>query len=62
MRAVGVLAALAVLAVLGHASIEILPYNPVANPEAVVLSGNARFTVLTPNLIRMEYSSSGSWR
>lgn len=30
--------------------------NPVANPDAVVTSGNARFTVLTPEMIRLEYS------
>eukprot|EP00698_Gefionella_okellyi_P018500 TRINITY_DN5552_c0_g1_i1.p1 TRINITY_DN5552_c0_g1~~TRINITY_DN5552_c0_g1_i1.p1 ORF type:complete len:938 (-),score=168.17 TRINITY_DN5552_c0_g1_i1:17-2830(-) len=33
-------------------------YNPVANPKAVVTVGNARFTVLTDRLIRMEYSQS----
>lgn len=33
--------------------------NPVANPEAVVVSGNARFTVLTPEMIRIEYSDKG---
>ncbi len=38
---------------------ELLPYNPVANPSAVVVAGNARFTVLTDRIIRMEYSSSG---
>ncbi|MCR5077997.1 MAG: glycoside hydrolase family 31 protein [Prevotella sp.] len=27
-----------------------------ANPKAVVLSGNARFTVLTPEMIRIQYS------
>ena len=32
-------------------------YNPVANPEAVVASGRARFTVLTPRMIRIQYSS-----
>ena len=30
--------------------------NPVANPAAVVQSGNMRFTVLTPQLIRIQYS------
>ncbi|MDE3057536.1 MAG: DUF5110 domain-containing protein [Bacteroidota bacterium] len=30
--------------------------NPVADAHAVVLSGEARFTVLTPQLIRMEWS------
>ncbi len=31
-------------------------YNPVANPDAVVQSGRMRFTVLTPQLIRIQYS------
>ncbi len=31
--------------------------NPVADPNAVVTMGNARFTVLTPELIRMEWSA-----
>ena len=30
--------------------------NPVANSDAVIVSGNARFTVLTPEMIRIEYS------
>ena len=38
----------------------LLPYNPVANASAVVTSpdGMARFTVLTPRLIRMEYAAT----
>ncbi|MDR0415154.1 MAG: glycoside hydrolase family 31 protein [Prevotellaceae bacterium] len=31
--------------------------NPAANPAAVVTSGNMRFTVLTPELIRIEWSA-----
>ncbi len=31
-------------------------HQPVANPEAVVKSGKARFTVLTPEMIRIQYS------
>lgn len=31
-------------------------HNPQANPAAIVTSGNMRFTVLMPELIRMEYS------
>ena len=31
--------------------------NPVADPAAVVTSGNARFTVLTSQMIRIQYSS-----
>nr|MDE6464039.1 DUF4968 domain-containing protein [Muribaculaceae bacterium] len=30
--------------------------NPMAKPQAVVEDGNARFTVLTPEMIRIEYS------
>ncbi len=35
--------------------------NPVANPKAVVLFGHARFTVLTPQLIRMEWSAGNQF-
>ena len=31
--------------------------DPVANPEACVVAGNARFTVLTDRLVRMETES-----
>ncbi|MBP3758157.1 MAG: DUF5110 domain-containing protein [Prevotella sp.] len=33
--------------------------NPVAHPEAVVQSGKARFTVLTPEMVRIQYSQRG---
>ena len=33
--------------------------NPVANPKATVVCGNARFTVLTSRLIRMEWAQDG---
>lgn len=32
-------------------------YQPIADPAAVVTVGNARFTVLTPEMIRIQYSS-----
>jgi alpha-glucosidase len=35
--------------------------NPVADPKAVVVSGNARFTVLTPQLIRVEWAEDGKF-
>ena len=35
--------------------------NPVADPAAVVTSGRARFTVLTPEMIRIQYSSSAKF-
>lgn len=45
---------------LGQASLKAADAaNPVANPQAVVVSGNARFTVLTPEMIRIEYSDKG---
>ncbi len=36
--------------------------NPVANPQAEVVFGNARFTILTPQLIRMEWSADGKFQ
>jgi alpha-glucosidase len=36
-------------------------YNPVADSRAVVTLGHARFTVLTPELIRMEWSADGKF-
>jgi Glycosyl hydrolases family 31/Domain of unknown function (DUF5110) len=35
--------------------------DPVADPGAVVVMGKARFTVLTPQLIRMEWASDGKF-
>jgi hypothetical protein len=35
--------------------------NPLADPRAVVTVGNARFTVLTPQLIRMEWAANGKF-
>lgn len=35
--------------------------SPVARPDAVVRSGNARFTVLTPEMVRIEYSDKGAF-
>jgi hypothetical protein len=35
--------------------------DPLADPQAVVMIGNARFTVLTPQLIRMEWSPDGKF-
>lgn len=39
-------------------SLTLSAHNPAAPSEAVVESGNARFTVLTPEMIRIEYSDS----
>lgn len=35
--------------------------NPIADPKAVVFAGHARFTVLTPELIRMEWAADGKF-
>ncbi len=35
--------------------------KPVANPESTVVSGNTRFTVLTPRLLRLEWSETGTF-
>src|SRR5580704_2167252 len=32
-------------------------YDPIADPRAVVIVGSARFAILTPQLIRMEWAS-----
>jgi hypothetical protein len=37
------------------------PYDPVADPVAMVIAGNARFTVLTRQMIRMEWSFEGKF-
>ena len=36
-------------------------YNPVADPQAMVREGNARFTILTPEMIRIQYSNKGQF-
>ncbi|MEO6829793.1 MAG: TIM-barrel domain-containing protein [Acidobacteriaceae bacterium] len=35
--------------------------NPVADPKAIVVFGHARFTVLTPQLIRIEWSATNEF-
>lgn len=37
------------------------PNDPVAGPKAVVTLSNARFTVLTPQMIRMEWAADGKF-
>ena len=36
-------------------------YDPVADPRAVVTTGHARFTILAPQLIRMEWAADGKF-
>lgn len=54
MRAAAVLALLAAVAALPLGKYELYEYNPVANVTATVVSGNARFTVLTPQVPMVE--------
>ncbi|WP_295728465.1 glycoside hydrolase family 31 protein [uncultured Muribaculum sp.] len=35
--------------------------NPIADEKAIVTCGNARFTILTPQMVRMEWSADGKW-
>ena len=49
----------AVVAIALLPSLAIAADNPKADENAVVVAGNARFTVLTPQLIRMEWSEDG---
>lgn len=35
--------------------------RPIANPKSIVIHGNARFTVLTPRLLRLEWSETGDF-
>jgi hypothetical protein len=46
---------------ISHVSATETEYAPQANPEAIVTSGKARFTVLTPRMIRIQYSSSSQF-
>ena len=51
------------MSLLCHILMALLPLvasvEPTAPQEAVVVSGSARFTVLTPQLIRMEWAEDG---
>lgn len=53
------------MSILCHILLALFPLiaggNPMAPQEATVISGNARFTVLTPQLIRMEWSEDGKF-
>ena len=43
-------------------SLSLAAMQPVADPGAIVLAGNARFTVLTPSIVRLEYSATQQWQ
>lgn len=36
-------------------------YDPVADPRAIVVAGHARFTVLTPQMVRLEWAADGKF-
>ena len=36
-------------------------HHPLATPAAVVVAGQARFTILTPQLIRMEWAADSQF-
>ena len=38
-----------------------LTNDPVANPNAIVVIDNARFTILSPQLIRLEWAKDGKF-
>ncbi|HHY56643.1 MAG TPA: hypothetical protein GYA08_14550 [Chloroflexi bacterium] len=38
-----------------------LPFDPIADPAAVVTAGNVRFIVLTVRLLRLEHSPTGAF-
>ena len=44
-----------------HAQVSADATEPKADPKAMVTVGNARFTVLTPELIRMEWAADGKF-
>eukprot|EP01084_Bolivina_argentea_P023375 43600_1 len=46
---------------LSNAQWSIKNYNPIANTKSIVKTNTARFTVLTDNLIRMEYDPTGTF-
>ena len=50
------------LAVLLCSSFSFAAMQPQADPRAIVVAGNARFTVLTPYIVRLEYSTSHQWQ
>lgn len=59
VRMVGVWTVLMLSTALAHAAGHGKPASPVAEAGAVVRFGNARFTVLTDRLVRMEWAADG---
>jgi len=61
VRLLAIVALWAVVLVACIGAYEQQAYNPIANKKALVVLNNARFTILTPQLIRMEYSGTGKF-
>ena len=57
-RLLAALAAAALASASGHSKTWIDRYDPRPNPASVVTHGNARFTVLLPSVVRMEYAAN----
>lgn len=57
-RTVGNIARVLLLGLAATGAIGAQAVCPKVRPEATVVSGNARFTVLTPEMVRIEYSDS----
>jgi alpha-glucosidase (family GH31 glycosyl hydrolase) len=45
----------------GEQATSVSATDPVADPRAIVVDGHARFTVLTPQMIRMEWAADGKF-
>ena len=58
-QAIGIVFSVLALSSSDCASAASVITDPVANPKAVITCGNARFTVLTPQMIRIQYSKKG---
>lgn len=51
----------AVFFILGLSVLFSQEYNPHPHPDAVVVEGDVRFTILTPRVVRMEWSADGDF-
>ena len=49
------------IAAISYAQVSALDSDPKASESSTVIVGNARFTILTPKLLRMEWSEDGKF-
>ena len=52
---------LLIFILLGCNSWQLKNYDPLANPDSIVKTNLARFTILTPRLLRLEYDTNGKF-